>query len=154
MIQQMHHAKVPKILHCLVITWGLTLGSCSPLDIPTGPELSELAQQYDNPDGALPEEEMEEVAGVVREKVEALNHLGNLSFASDTLGHAAEAILGTAKTDGGGLVKLTGVSEVKTPCPGHKSDSSSDDSNGALSFTTTMQDSFIDSTVWGQFEKC
>jgi hypothetical protein len=78
----MPRARGPKVVHFLVVTLALTLCTCSPLDIPEGPELTDLAQKYDDPDGTLPEEEMEEVAGVAQQKIESLNHLGRLNFAT------------------------------------------------------------------------
>jgi hypothetical protein len=97
---------------------------------------------------------MEVVTEVVEKATEALARLGNLDFVVQTLGNVGDTIRNAASSDDGGILKVTGVSDVVGICPGLESKATTDEANGKLTFTVTFDKSFVDPVIWGEFMDC
>jgi hypothetical protein len=127
---------------------------CSSLEIPRGPNLEEVAEQYDSPEGQLPENEMELFTSAVEVVIETIETLGNLEFVVQTLEEVGKTIRNASKSDNDSFFKITGVSEVESICPGFGDLDATDPGNGTLDFTITFERSFVDEVIWGQFTDC
>jgi len=128
--------------------------ACNPLEVPQGPDLTDIAAIYDEPTGQITDENIEEAVNEALRTLSEIEELGNLDFVVQTLNDVGDAIRDVAKQDDGSVIKITAVTEVDQVCPGDEAKASVDPENGTLKFTVTVKDSQVEEVVWGDFAGC
>ncbi|MCH2109016.1 MAG: hypothetical protein MK135_06785, partial [Polyangiaceae bacterium] len=51
-------------------------------------------------------------------------------------------------------IKLSGVTDVRSICPGVDGESEANEENGNTTFKITFEDSYLNPTIWGDFNDC
>lgn len=137
-----------------------TLVGCKDdVDIPEGPDLTPLVNEYDSPSGTLDEENVARVAAVATEKLETVESIGDLDFVVDTLNATKDTVEDFAAADGdpdpdvGGTVRVSGVARVRTICPGVTGELDAS-VNGTLNVNVPFRENRLSPVVFGAFDRC
>lgn len=137
------------------IAWIFFLGaSACALEIPEGPDLSQLAAGYERPDGALNEENVREVAEAAQRAYEDAKAFVSIAFVMDTLSEVGDAVAEFSDADAEHPLKVKLVGNTEAICPGNGDREPDDPKNGTLKLTLTVEHSKINPTVWGRFNDC
>ena len=96
-----------------------------------GPDYSTTYESYEDPQGSLPTEGVEEIMNAAIEARQQVEEVKETEFLLETLEEVADEIAEVAGEDGVAAVSLTGEADVESICPGHGEESTANVDNGA-----------------------
>lgn len=137
----------------LIVAFGAGLSACT-LEIPPSPDLSDLASEYEHPDGVLNEDNIESIADAARAALERVEHLSSLDFVVETLDQVSEQVQEFSRATSESRFKVDLWSETRAPCPGASGDGESSEEAGMFVVSLAVEASRIRPTIWGEFAAC
>lgn len=137
----------------LIALFGAGLSACS-FELPEGPDLSELASEYDHPDGLLNEENVETIVKAARATLERIDQFSSLDFVIETLSKTSDSVQGFSKATPGTRFSVDLASQTVAPCPGIAEDHESGSGPGHFVMDLVVEASQLRPTIWGNFDAC